>query len=128
MQAMEPIDFDCLHRQTLVFLMAGERTVRLSVNVRVCLCSFWFLDQAGLDIRVAAWGAAEQQLLLVDQGVQQVLLSVVVVDLQKGHHCDAQPGEPGSPQAELRQRNHCKYKIQTCRCLHDHFLKGLPEL
>lgn len=86
-----------------MFLMAGERTVRLSVSECVCLCVLRFLDQAGLEVRAAARGAAEQQVLLVDQAVQQVLLSVVVVDLQEGHHCDAEPGEPGSPQAELQE-------------------------
>lgn len=74
-----------------------------------CLCVLWFLDQAGLEVRAAARGAAEQQVLLVDQAVQQVLLSVVVVDLQEGHPCDPKPGEPGSPQAKLRQGRFCKY-------------------
>lgn len=82
--------------------MAGERTVRLIVSVCVCASSS-FLDEAGLEVRAAAWGAAEQQVLLMDQAVQQVLLSVVVVDLQEGHHCDPKPGEPGSPQAELQE-------------------------
>lgn len=30
-----PIDFDCLRRQTLVFLMAGKKTGRLSA----CVCA-----------------------------------------------------------------------------------------
>lgn len=68
-----------------------------------CVCvSSGFLDQAGLEVRVAAWGAAQQQVLLVDQAVQQVLLSVVVVDLQEGHHSNPEPGEPCSPQAKLK--------------------------
>lgn len=50
------------------------------------MCVRQFLDQAGLEVRVAARGAAEQQVLLMDQAIQQVLLSVVVVDLQESHH------------------------------------------
>ena len=65
-----------------------------------CLC---FLDQAGLVVGAAARGAAQQQVLLVDQAVEQVLLSVVVVHLQEGHDRDPQPGEPGSPQPELKE-------------------------
>lgn len=67
----------------------------------MCLGVLWFLDQAGLEVRVAARGAAEQQVLLVEQAVKQVLLSVVVIHLQEGHHCNAKPGEPSSPQAKL---------------------------
>lgn len=61
------------------------------------------LDQAGLVVGAAARGAAQQQVLLVDQAVQQVLLSVVVVHLQEGHDRDPEPGEPGSPQPELKE-------------------------
>ena len=108
----KPIDFDCLHRQTLVFLMADEGTVRLFGNVCLCMCvcvcaSSGFLDEPSLEVRGAAWGAAEQQVLLVDQAVQQILLSVVVVHLQEGHHCNPKPGEPGSPKAKLQRGNHC---------------------
>lgn len=58
------------------------------------------LDEPGLEVGVAA-GASQQQVLLVDQAVQQVLLSVVVVDFEEGDHRDAQPGQPGGPQTEL---------------------------
>lgn len=78
--------------------MAGERTVRLSVS-----WVYVVLDQAGLVVGAAARGAAQQQVLLVDQAVQQVLLSVVVVHLQEGHDRDPEPGEPGSPQPELKE-------------------------
>ncbi len=67
------------------------------------VCVVQFLDQTGLEVGAAARGATQQQVLLMDQAVQQVLLSVVVVDLQEGHHCDPEPGEPGSPQAKLQE-------------------------
>lgn len=131
----KPIHVDCLHRQTLVFLMAGERTVRLSgLSVSECvrLCVLQFLDQAGLEVRASARGAAEQQVLLVDQAVQQVLLSVVVVDLQEGHHCDPKPGEPGSPQTKLQEGRYHKYDFRfriLLNCLDDMNNKAVsPEL
>lgn len=62
-----------------------------------------FLDEAGLEVGGAAGRAAQQQVLLVDQAVQQVLLPVVVVDLEEGHDGDAEPGEPRGPQSELQQ-------------------------
>lgn len=83
------------------------RTARMSVSECVCWCVLWFLDQAALEVRVAARGAAQQKVLLVDQAVQKVLLSVVVVDLKEGHHRDPKPSEPRSPEAEL-ETNHCE--------------------
>lgn len=71
------------------------------VCVCVCLGVLWFLDQAGLEVGASTRGAAEQQVLLVDQAVQQVFLSIVVIHLQEGHHCNPKPGEPSSPQAKL---------------------------
>lgn len=93
-----------------MFLMAGGSAVLSSVCVRVgvcdCLDFLHCLDQAGLEVRVAARGAAQQQVLLVYQAVQEVLLPVVVVDLEEGHHCDPQPGEPSCPQAKLQGAGH----------------------
>lgn len=54
-------------------------------------------------IRAAAWRASEQELFLVDQAVDQILLTVVMVDLQKGHDCDTQPSQPGRPQSKLEE-------------------------
>lgn len=117
MGAKKPISFDCLQRQTLVFLMAGESAVLSSGCVGVCDCLDFLhcLDQAGLEVRVAARGAAQQQVLLVYQAVQEVLLPVVVVDLEEGHHCDRQPGEPSCPQAKLQERDTSVNTTETNR-------------
>lgn len=86
-----------------------EPLALMTVCVFVCVCFLWgFLDEAGLEVGAVAWGATEQQVLLVDQAVQQVFLSVVVIDLQEGQHRDAQPGEPGRPQAELWNSNNSR--------------------
>lgn len=50
-----------------------------------------------------AWWASEKELFLVDQAVDQILLTVVMVDLQKGHDCDTQPSQPGRPQPKLEE-------------------------
>lgn len=97
----------------------------------MCLGILRFLDQAGLEVRASARGAAKQQVLLVDQAVQQVLLSVVVVDLEEGHHGDPKPGEPGSPQAKLREGRYRKYnfRFRLLNCLDDINIKTVsPEL
>lgn len=95
MEARAKLDLICLHGQASVFVMAGRTAGGSWTEWRQVL------DQAR--VRAAARGAAKQQLLFVDQGVQHVLLSVVVVDLQEGQHCDAEPAEPRSPQTELKQ-------------------------
>lgn len=91
-----------------------EPLALMTVCVFVCVCFLWgFLDEAGLEVGAVAWGATEQQVLLVDQAVQQVFLSVVVIDLQEGQHRDAQPGEPGRPQAELWNSNKSRDVIRS---------------
>lgn len=70
-------------------------------SVCVLLGILWCLDQASLEVRAAAWGAAQQQVLLMDQAVEQVLLPVVVIHLQECHYCNPKPGEPSSPQTKL---------------------------
>lgn len=66
-----------------------------------------------LHVGAAAERAAQQQLLLLDQAVEEVLLAVVVVDLEEGQHGDAQPRQPGGPQAKLHNRENKKMRSKS---------------